>query len=64
MKDKCFTNSNLPISEDWPRSCCFLPLLLIVLPTIDLPGVRLSSPVFQGSETVGRGSESKRKVER
>ena len=64
MKSKCFKNSNLPIREDWPRSCSFSPLLLIVLPTIDFRGVRLSSPVFQGFETVGGGSESKRKVER
>ncbi len=39
-------------------------LLLIVLPTIDFSGVRLSGPVFQSSGTLGRGSESKRKVER
>ena len=39
-------------------------LLLIVLSTIEFWGVYLSSQVFQEFETCGRGSESKRKVER
>jgi len=39
-------------------------LLLIVLSTIEFRGVQLSNQVFQDFETGGRGSESKRKVER
>ena len=39
-------------------------LLVIILPTIVSAGVRLSSPVFEGTGTLGTGSESKLKVER